>query len=223
MRLTRLSYRRKIIVFGIAIFLSIAMIATGFATWVMSANARDDSKGGNVDVGTVSDSNLEITNVVISSTSFYFEPLASDNQGRVRNDGSHYESLSITVTGDISPSAYIGSATIQLNVSSGVTAAATAGYIVLPDCASSAQTLTLTDKAGVEGTKTFTYVITFEWGSLFNGMNPGLYYDSDSDGILVSNADVANTIKAMRTAIYGSDEPSTPDPVFKIVISANAN
>ena len=46
-KLTRNSYKRKIILFGVLIFASIALISTGFAAWIMSANASKD-KDGNI-------------------------------------------------------------------------------------------------------------------------------------------------------------------------------
>lgn len=39
-KLTRNSYKRKIILFGVIVFMSIALISTGFAAWVMSQEKK---------------------------------------------------------------------------------------------------------------------------------------------------------------------------------------
>lgn len=49
-----------------------------------------------------------------------------------------------------------------------------------------------------------SYTINFKWGSLFNGTNPGLYYDS-SEGLeaVPNDKDVETTLNALRTALDG--------------------
>ena len=59
-KLTRNSYKRKIILFGVIVFMSIALISTGFAAWVMSQEKKA-STNGNVTVGAVTEGNIEIT------------------------------------------------------------------------------------------------------------------------------------------------------------------
>lgn len=39
-KLTKNSYKRKVILFGVLLFMSIALISTGFAAWIMSTNAK---------------------------------------------------------------------------------------------------------------------------------------------------------------------------------------
>lgn len=61
-RLTKNSYKRKIIVFGLLVFMSIALISTGFAAWVMSQGDKEES-GGNVSVGVVNDGRITLNQV----------------------------------------------------------------------------------------------------------------------------------------------------------------
>ncbi|MCI5746158.1 MAG: hypothetical protein MR270_07775, partial [Erysipelotrichaceae bacterium] len=63
LKLTKRSYRRKRVVMGVALFMSIALISTGFAAFVISSQSKDDTSG-NITVGTISDKNIkvEITN-----------------------------------------------------------------------------------------------------------------------------------------------------------------
>ena len=60
-KLTRKSYKRNIIVFGVMLFMGIALVSTGFATWVLSQNTQIEVNGQNVNVGVVSDNALKIS------------------------------------------------------------------------------------------------------------------------------------------------------------------
>ena len=83
-KLTKKSYRRKRMLMGLALFMSIALISTGFAAWVISSSVEKDG-GGNVSAGTVSDKSisLEINNAADLGT-VKFEPCKEDTSGRVR-------------------------------------------------------------------------------------------------------------------------------------------
>lgn len=135
-KLTRNSYKRKVILFGVLIFISIALISTGFAAWVMSTNSKKDVDPGNISVGTVTDSSLTFNEVLISNQDIYFEPAAGDNTGRVRlgtGEGVHAESLKTTVTGNVTPKGYLGQLKVYLVVTEGVYNALTgsSNYITL--------------------------------------------------------------------------------------------
>lgn len=174
-KLTRNSYKRKIILFGVIVFMSIALISTGFAAWVMSQEKKQ-STSGNVTVGAVTEGNIEVTLDELTVKDFKFEPKEGDDTGRVRSDGTNFESLTVTVTGTIKNTQFLKEATIKMNVKEAVKQAETAGYIILPECANSEVVLTLTESGTNE--KKFSYNITFKWGSKFGGENPGEYYDS---------------------------------------------
>lgn len=179
-KLTRNSYKRKIILFGVIVFMSIALISTGFAAWVMSQEKKA-SKNGNVTVGAVTEGNIEITLDELTVKDFKFEPKEGDDTGRVRSDGTNFESLTVTVSGTIKNTQFLKEATIKMNVQDKVNQAVTDGYIVLPECAGKEVVLTLTDGGSeTETEKKFTYNITIEWGSKFGNVNPGEYYDSDA-------------------------------------------
>lgn len=174
-KLTRNSYKRKIILFGVIVFMSIALISTGFAAWVMSQEKKQ-STSGNVTVGAVTEGNIEVILDPLTVKDFKFEPKESDTTGRVRNDKTNFESLTVTVTGTIKNTQFLKEATIKMNVKDAVKQAETAGYIILPECANSEVVLTLTESGTNE--KKFSYDITFKWGSKFGNVNPGEYYDS---------------------------------------------
>ncbi len=240
-KLTRNSYKRKVILFGVILFVSIALISTGFAAWIMSTNAKGE-QGGNVTVGQVTDSQLKIENLAIDKNVFAFEPLESDTTGRVRYDETNKESLTIKVTGTVRPTEFLGELKIALVIPESVKKAADLGYIVLPTCATTSETTggyVVTDVTQ-DGTYKIAYDITFKWGSKFGGQNPGEYYDTNEEGLKVSDADVKKELENLRAVIYGYDEAlnAAVDTVardavieahkndtltFKVIVSAKAN
>lgn len=154
-RLTRNSYKRKIIVFGVLVFMSIALISTGFAAWIMSSDAKENVDG-NVTVGVVSDSSISFENIEvyvangaascdtlitdqdpatagIQGANFNFEPLKDDKTGRVRYDGTSFENISIRVKGNLTGADSIGAFTYTLAIPYSVFCAAQKGYITLPN------------------------------------------------------------------------------------------
>lgn len=219
--MTRNSFKRKAIIFGVMIFMSIALISTGFAAWIISTNAKN-SQTGNIEVGVVTKKNIKIEDVKFKDNkkSFIFEPKETDNTGRVRNDGSNFESLSVTIEGKITNVEYLKTLMITLNLPATLSTAASAtkNYIVLPECASSAKEVTVNRETGA-----FSYTITFEWGSAFKGQNPGEYYDNtdaSQGGSSVDDTTMTATLKDLRTTIYGEN---TEAPQFTIVLDATAN
>lgn len=224
-KLTRNSYKRKIILFGVIVFMSIALITTGFAAWVMSQEKKQ-STSGNVTVGAVTEGNIEVILDPLTVKDFKFEPKESDTTGRVRNDGTNFESLTVTVTGTIKNTQFLKEATIKMNVKDAVKQAETAGYIILPECANSEVVLTLTESGTNE--KKFSYNITFKWGSKFGGENPGEYYDSaafnPSEEELSSfegtqEEKITAYIKSVLDAFHGLLDTAT----YEVVVTAKLN
>lgn len=209
-RLTRNSYKRKIILFGAFVFMSIALISTGFAAWVMSAD-DEITEDGNVDVGIVKDSTIDI--IIddleeLQAFNFLFEPA----EGDVKADGNRvhledlgdgqtgpHESLKLVFSGSLTNPGNLkeNGLTVQLSVPAGIKKAAELNYIVLPDCIDAAKVITL------EADGTFECVVEFKWGSAFKGMNPSKYFDEDTDGIKVSNPEVRKTLENLRACVYG--------------------
>lgn len=224
-KLTRNSYKRKIILFGVIVFMSIALISTGFAAWVMSQEKKK-STSGNVTVGAVTEGNIEVILDELTVKDFKFEPKESDTTGRVRNDNTNFESLTVTVTGTIKNTQFLKEATIKMNVKDAVKQAEAAGYIILPECANSEVVLTLTESGTNE--KKFSYDITFKWGSKFGGENPGEYYDSaafnPSEGELSSfegtqEEKITAYIKSVLYAFHALMDTST----YEVVVTAKLN
>ncbi len=275
-KLTRKSYQRKAMVVGATAFAGIALVATGFAAWVISSSATKNVQGG-VQVGTISNKSIEITIVDFVEPGpvaegetarkyFSFEPTKGDNTGRVRCDGKNWENLSLKVTGKYSPADYVNSFSIALRMGTvdakgdfavdteaetRLAAAQTANYITLPTCwaggtADGKGVTVNTNAAGIVGeangmaitveevdgkkVATFTYTISFAWGSHFNGMNPSEYYDTtDGENAYKGNAyltDLGNFYNAMTGETY--DPETKPTEAFKsmnfaIIVNADTS
>lgn len=126
-RMTRRSYKRKIITMGVSIFSALALFATGFASWVLSSGA-EDQKEGNISVGVVSDNSVTFGEVTLSANSFSFNPAKEDTSGRVQWDGENHEVLSVKISVPITGYDNIKTLTVALAVPDAV--AKTAGYSI---------------------------------------------------------------------------------------------
>lgn len=147
-RLTRNSYKRKIILFGVFIFMSIALISTGFAAWVLSQD-DEQTTDGNVQVGIVADSSIDITleklnNILVTNEtasgkfSFNFEPEANDSFGRVTWQ-DEAESMNLIVQGKITNPGDVKKLTFKLSFDgTGIAKAVEMKYIKAPEIASQA-------------------------------------------------------------------------------------
>lgn len=147
-KLTRKSYKRKKIAFAAVILGGVALVSSGFAAWVLSSNAKDNT-AGSVTVGTVEKGSLKLeissTQGDIKSGHFDFDTLESDKSGRVRaKEGqTTFENLSIVYTVTVKSPIdnfkdlkYRMSATksaVDYNMQD-VSEGNGTQYIVLPDC-----------------------------------------------------------------------------------------
>lgn len=240
-KITRNSYKRKIIMFGIMLFVSIALISTGFAAWVLSTQAKKDGNG-NVTVGSVTDASFEITfdkitdqyGTVITNADelkFSFEPVKDDNSGRVRWDGENCENLVLTFEGTVTNYQYLGTFNVKMTISADIQELVNEGYITLPSCVTTdgKYIYSTVDSTSVElgdggsftaqenGTAKFTYKIAFGWGTKFGGVNPSLYYDAD--GVSVKDTEVKDTLYDFY-ALMGTTQ--LKDNEFTITFTAKA-
>ena len=99
-KMTRNAYKRRIITIGIMIFMSIALISTGFAAWVIYRDSTTSEQNGNIKIGVVNNELMLIDITNTPQTEFSFEPV--DDEGRVRREGTETESLVLEVKGTVS-------------------------------------------------------------------------------------------------------------------------
>lgn len=253
-RLTRRSYRRKLIMFGVSVFMSLALTATGFAAWVLSKNAEVE-ESGSVEIGAVTESSIDITEIAfikdndvqLNPDHFIFEPLESDTTGRVRYDGSSQpENLDVKFTWTINNFQIVGDVFVDFKVPETVYTAIEKNWISLPNAFEllpsveqisgenykvlrySIQDATkkitsdvaLTedgvlsykvtkDGDGVITAVEFTMNIAFSWGTEFNTMNPGLYYDIDNVGKEIAYETVKATLNEFKATLHGIEYNQT--------------
>lgn len=223
MKLTRKSYNRRVFTFGIVMFLAIALISTGFAAFIMSndATANED---GSINVGTITDGSIafgEITFEGANDDAFHFEPDGEDNDGHVVYKDGNSENLTVTIKGSVSPAQYLKTDGITIKMTSipeSVVAAATAGYIVLPECYTAEQKVAYDIEGDVAN---FTYDISFKWGEKFNGTNPSVFLDLANARDLVNDGTGAYTylekkeiLVAFRRTIFGLDSSKSDSEVM---------
>lgn len=252
MKLTRKSYKRKIIALGVAAFISLSLIATGFAAWVLTATAETTAEE-NITIGTTKETAIEIGEIAFNNNikDFAFEPKDTDRSGRVRGEEGASESLAVEVICTINKISFVERITVSFELPAGVKAAVDAGYIVAPEIANAPIEITTPDMAcGGDDTywsyephgdnsATLKVKLEFEWGSEFGGMNPGEYYDNDPVGKTVDFDAMKRALDTFKATLHGStydeymalDQTATggedlrdslPAPKYKLVISASA-
>lgn len=154
-KLTRRSYNRRLVLFGAMMLVAIALISTGFASWVISLGSTQN-ESGDINVGVVADKTIKLTDlegkigdeanfIKVSgqdeneekiSVNFHFEPEKDDTDGVFSNDGKVYENMTITVTGKLYNLDIVEGFAIKMEIPESVKKAAEAKYIVLPECVS---------------------------------------------------------------------------------------
>lgn len=137
MKITRFNFTRKAVTFGVVIFLAIALVASGFAAWLISG-ASEETSEGTVGVVTVSNANLviHVTDLVEgklqSDDNKYkvqFGPDKNDKSGYITYtsgdaDDARYENLGFNVTGTIDNGDKVGELTFAIRVSDALAYAA---------------------------------------------------------------------------------------------------
>ena len=231
-RLTKNSYKRKIIVFGLLVFMSIALISTGFAAWIMSQEAKVEN-GGNVSVGVVDDSRITFENLkyeleindyegkkltgdaynkaTAAGLNFLFEPLHGDSTGNIQWDkqDANCEIMKLNVSGYITnlPLLKDGKFTVNLVVTEGVHNCITKNFINIKDFTYSSKDektnlYTYTREVAPEQNGTFAYSVEFEWGTVFEGENPAK--STDKEGITNTELDVIKkNLEEFRAYLLG--------------------
>ena len=207
MKLTRKSYNRRVFSFGALVFLAIALMSTGFATWVMSTNA-ETSDSGNVNIGTITDGALSFVEtggkkVVFDETTgseFRFDGAEGDDEGEIKSgtgEGATYENLGVKFTVQIQPAQYFDYLSVKVeNLPQGILDAADAGYIVLPDAATETVKISTTEQ-GIEVSSGETKTID----------------DFNTDVCLVDSTSVPGVVKVTYTinfewgTVFGGQNP----------------
>ena len=172
-KLTRKSYKRKKIAFAAVILGGVALVSSGFAAWVLSANATKNTTGVTT-VGTVKDNSLTMSIELqyqkpetkewvkqvpsggeeVATGSFDFDPTYEDARKagqRVYNDGQLFERLTLRYV--VTVSSKTNDSFDKLNVkmvetdAEKVKSAVKKNYVVAPDCFTAADGVTISADA----------------------------------------------------------------------------
>lgn len=247
MKYTTKNYKKKYVTYGIIAFAGVALMSTGFATWLFINNA-EANQGGNVNVGTVVDGNITFEAVtLVGNQNIVFDVAENDTTGDIRTPSAGTAlNLDLQITGKISPAQYVDYATIQMTLPEGVWKAAgykklengytkdpeLKEYITLPtitvgeekkEIATEAQRITLTDDTTEDITKkTFEVDISFGWGALFDNDNPSLYLDGNTVSYTKDEKkEILNTfISTLKTG--STENPNDPTDIGKFEVTLTA-
>lgn len=192
---------KKAVTIGVAAFSAVALLTTGAAAFVLTNEATKDTTG-NINVGTVVDKGLEIS-LTTEAVDFVLDADTSDTSGRVQYSSEEGKTPNrhVDIAGTITKGADINWSDVALTFTFTVEndeSGNFAKYVKTTTDASESEYLILTytdQKAGSpaaaacpvggDGTTlavnqadgTFDLDLDLNWGKVFNGENPSLYYD----------------------------------------------
>lgn len=208
MKITRSTFTRKALTFGIVVFMSVALVASGFAAWLISSGSKVEGNG-EVKVEVVNNANITInvdglSNGALSDAQINFAPQEEDKVGYIQNTTTVggttlYENLSFDVKGTVDNGDKVGTLTFSLKVSDGVCYAAgfekngstwtynaEKAYILLPSYA--------TDNDG----NALPNIVKNEDGSFEQkGFTEPIQIECNADGITSPSGDFVYTVSGI--------------------------
>ena len=204
-KLTRRSYNRKLIIFGLAIFLAFGMISTGFAAWLISSAAEKNADAP-VEVDKIVDESFELTIDQLDAEGKWkadagkisFDAKKDDTTGRIKHqpeaDGDLGEQLSLTLSGKVTNVAALGQnpestsgdaneIKVEITLPETIKAAITANYLVAYYNVGASDTALPANNtiwvAPDASTGVFSITLKFAWGTAFKNENPSVYFDTE--------------------------------------------
>lgn len=209
---------KKAVTIGVAAFSAVALLTTGAAAFVLTNEATKDTTG-NINVGTVVDKGLEISLTPTPNPAhFTLDADTSDKSGRVQYSAEEgvTPNMHVDIAGTITKGADINWSDVALTFTFTVGNDESGNFTkyvktTSPASVSEYLILTYTDQkagspaaaacpVGGEGTTltvgttdgTFDLDLDLNWGSVFGGDNPSVYYDGD--GASTSFSDVKTAL-----------------------------
>lgn len=174
--------KRKTLTLTLSILACLALIGVGFASWIISAEAKKEA-AGNIIVDTVADKTYVVSGEWLENKSsiIFGAPATMNNTESTwltNNSTDKKENLTVTyqltVTYvDNTPATGIKNKITALVIapeSASYTAAVDGGLIIAPTNATVVET--------GEGTGVYNITVTYQWGEHFGKVNPYTYYNA---------------------------------------------
>lgn len=174
--------KRKTLTLTLSILACLALIGVGFASWIISAEAKKEA-AGNIIVDTVADKTYVVSGEWLENKSsiIFGSPATMNNTESTwltNNSTDKKENLTVTyqltVTYvDNTPATGIKNKITALVIapeSASYTAAVDGGLIIAPTNATVVET--------GEGTGVYNITVTYQWGEHFGKVNPYTYYNA---------------------------------------------
>ena len=219
--------KRKWVAGGLAAFASVALLTTGFATWIVGTqNKSVDINGTIVNIDTAKNESIELSMPIDSPTLYFAETKKPDVGGFVQLEGAangdltlDFTHIKVTYGSDsgfipanhklhFSITSMTGTNTVSLSTFGRTGTDLT--YIAVPDdIPLSAENGSTDPVSGTANVYTFTSPsVSFKWGTAFGGESPATFYNnyfnSHTDEKTVANAEIVrNELKAMYDALHG--------------------
>lgn len=216
--------KKRTLVISLSLLGSVALIGTGFATWVISQNASTTTNG-NIITDTTTDNTLSITDIYwdekkdAGSICFGWAGEASKDAWLTNTDSSKKEDLTSTVYFSVGPATAIKDVTATIAIAEGSKATWDANQGDLVNLPTSLTPTLVNPEAKDETTSKYKCEIAFAWGSHFGNRNPLTYYNQHkaSDKIGESETTYAADAKASLDKLSKLN-----DCQFVVTLSATA-
>ncbi|MCI5746157.1 MAG: hypothetical protein MR270_07770 [Erysipelotrichaceae bacterium] len=194
--------KRKGIVLAASILGSIAIVSTGFASWVISAPSSA-IENGSIKVENVDDKRVVLTPTLTTKTSgslddqvVFGTPETTGSSGWLTNTSIGKQNLEFTLSVTAVYKDGRGA-----KPTGNISVTFTPSKTIADDTLIKVPTFTPATKALSEGSASFD--VTFGWGTKFESTNPYTYYNAkDPNGIKSETTTWADDAKANLTALY---------------------
>lgn len=201
--------KRKTLTLTLSILACLALIGVGFASWIISAEAKKEATG-NIIVDTVADKTYVVSGEWLGNKSsiIFGAPATMDKSNPWLTNDSEGKTENLTVTYQLTVT--YGNGSKATGIANKITAVVTAPESASYTAAVNGKLIIAPTNATVEetgeGTGVYNITVTYQWGEHFGKVNPYTYY----------NAKTAADTLTDSTTTYMQDAKTSLDTLSKI-------
>lgn len=201
--------KRKTLTLTLSILACLALIGVGFASWIISAEAKKEATG-NIIVDTVADKTYVVSGEWLGNKSsiIFGAPATMDKSNPWLTNDSEGKTENLTVTYQLTVT--YGNGSKATGIANKITAVVTAPESASYTAAVNGKLIIAPTNATVEetgeGTGVYNITVTYQWGEHFGKVNPYTYY----------NAKTATDTLTDSTTTYMQDAKTSLDTLSKI-------